>query len=147
MKAHKLIYDQATFGITGKSLRMLRNAIADNLHDKILVLEIPTGDILCGFLVLNKEKGTATWSGDGFRTDRGGEGGRGYAAAHKLLDVFGLKYLCMFPNDVVKSLGEAIAIRTSDVQLDRELLKACNKIAEGFSDEEFKCVYETTPWY
>ena len=147
MKAHKLIFDQSTFGITGKSLKMLRNAICDNLRNKMIVAQVPTNDILCGFLVLNQTNGTATWSGDGFRTDRGGEGGRGYAAAIKMMETF-----CIHPNELYseetkKAFHGALAIRTSDAELAKELLAACNKAAEEFDEEDYKSYYEITPWY
>ena len=102
MRANTLIFDQSTFGITGKSLKMLRNAIADNLRNKKLVIQIQTNDICCGFLVLDKTNNSATWSGDGFRTDRGGEGGRGYAAATKMMDTFGVRYLELYSQETQK---------------------------------------------
>ena len=147
MKAYKLIFDRSTFGITSKSLKMLRNAIADNIHDEILVVEIPTTDICSGFLLLNKTASTATWSGDGFRHDKGGEGGRGYLAAHKMLDVFGIRYLNVFPTETIKMFEKVLDGCNSEAELSRELLKACNKAAENFNDDEFKCVYEVAPWY
>lgn len=149
MRAYKLIYDESTFGVTGKALKMLRNAIVDNLRDEILILEVPTSDILCGFLVLNKTEGSATWSGDGFRTDKGGEGGRGYGAALKMLNSFGINYVDRprYSEHNEDELHRAISINTSDAERDRALLNACNNIAKDFEDEEFKCYYEAIPHY
>lgn len=147
MKINKVIFDQSTFGTTGKSLKMLRNALVNNLHDEILVIEIPTNDILCGFLVVNKNEKTATWSGDGFRTDKGGEGGRGYKAAEKMLEVFGIRYLNAFTEEAIQQFKDATAIYSSETELSAALLKACNKVMEEFEEEEFKCVYDTPPMY
>lgn len=146
MKIHTVLFDAETFGITGKSLKMLRNAIADNLHDEILVLEIPTEYILCGFLLLNRTKGTAVWSGDGFRTDKGGEGGRGYSAATRMMDIFGIRYLSLFSESSRNHFKNALAIQ-DEIEQAKTLLSASNKVADEFGEEEYNCVYEVTPWY
>lgn len=145
MKADTLVFDNSTFGITEKSFKMLRNAIVDNLHDEILVIEIPTGGITCGFLLLNKTKNSATWSGDGFRHDRGGEGGRGYVSAHKMLDMFGLQYSNIFTEGTIQSFKDALIC--SEDKLERALLRASNRIAEEFEDDEYICVYNIAPCY
>jgi len=147
MKAHKLIFDQSTFGVTGKSLRLLRNALASNLRDKILVVEVPTADILCGFLVLNQTNGTAIWSGDGFRTDKGGEGGRGYKAAHVLIETFGARCWNVYSEETIALFKNAVNIHTSEAEIGQELLKACNKAAEEFEDAEYQCLMEAIPGY
>lgn len=147
MRVNTLILDQSSFGTTSKSLKMLRNAVADNLHDEILVLEIPTSDICSGFLLLNKTAKSATWSGDGFRHDKGGEGGRGYAAAHTMMDTFGIKYFKVYSPDAIQAVQNALAIRSSEIEMNKAMLNACNKIAEEFEDSKFKCMYETNPWY
>lgn len=144
---HKVIYDQATFGITSKSLQMLRNAIVDNLHDEIIVVEVPTNDICCGFVLLNKTTNTATWSGDGFRNDRGGEGGRGYKVALQLMDIFGIQHTGLATEEALNAFNNAFLLYTSEENLDKSLLNACNQAAEEFEENEYKCVYETAPRY
>lgn len=147
MKAHKLIYDPSTFGITGKSLKMLRNSIALHMRDEIAVIEVPTGDILCGFLVLNKTQGTATWSGDGFRTDGGGEGGRGYNFAIKMFYMFGAQRFCVYSLETIRMFSKAINSRTTETGLASELLEACNKAAEEIYNSDFKCLIDSIPNY
>jgi hypothetical protein len=144
---NKFIYDQATFGVTGKSLKKLCNAITDNIKDKVLVVEIPTDDILCGFLLLNQTNGSATWSGDGFRTDGGGEGGRGYRAAHKLLDTFGVRLFNVYSEEIIVLFKEATNNHSSDAIQAQTFLKGVRKVAEEFDEFEFQCVYETIPNY
>jgi len=87
---YAVIYDESTFGITEKSLKMLRNALAERIDHRITVVEVPTDEICCGFLILDKDVEEAVFSGDGFRTDNGGEGGAGYKSAKALLQVFGI---------------------------------------------------------
>lgn len=147
MKAHTLIYFQSSFGITNKSLKILRNAIIDNIKDKILVVEVPTNDICCSFLILNLDKKTATWSGDGFRFDRGGEGGRGYLTALKLFSIFGINCMSTSSTEGVTMAQDAINVTVSDAWQSTGLLKACNKIAEEFGDEDYKNVYDSMPCY
>jgi hypothetical protein len=140
MKITKVTFDESTFGSTGKSLRMLRNAVADTLHCKTLVLEIPTNDICCGFLVINKDDESAIWSGDGFRFDKGGEGGRGYLAAHKMLDTFGIKYFSVYSQEAITEFKKALNPLN-------DFVGACNKVAEDFSEEYYKCAYDLIPYY
>jgi len=87
---YAIIYDESTFGITEKSLKMLRNTLAERIDHRVAVVEVPTDQICCGFLVLDKDAQEAIFTGDGFRTDNGGEGGAGYKSAKALLDVFGM---------------------------------------------------------
>jgi hypothetical protein len=81
-----------TFGITQKSLMALRNFLLSVSDRRIKIVMVPTGDITCGFLLIDKEWECAYWSGDGFRTDGGGEGGRGYKAAERLINALGMSF-------------------------------------------------------
>lgn len=85
-----ITYDESTFGITERSLKLLRNTLAKRIDHWIAVVEVPTDQICCGFLILDKDAEEAVFSGDGFRTDNGGEGGAGYKSAKALLQVFGI---------------------------------------------------------
>ena len=143
---HTLIVDQETFGITGKSLKMLRDSIMKNFDDEILVIEVPTEQILCGFLVLNKTTGTAYWSGDGFRVDKCGEGGRGYQTAKKMLDLFGIRWLNTFDVEACIRFGQALEIR-EEINMCKALLSAINEIEREFTDDDYKIVSKSNPLY
>jgi hypothetical protein len=153
MKYDQLIYDNSTFGTTGKSLKMLRNALANNLRDKILILQVQTDDILCGFFVFNKTTGTVTYSGDGFRTDGGGEGSRGFKAAEKLIQTFGGRiqypYNDLASERVKRALNITRKMDYSEIEFAKEMLYSCNQIMEDcqFEDSEFDCLYEAIPHY
>lgn len=147
MKARKLIYDTESFGITQKSLKMLRNALVSNYKDKILVVEVPTSDILCGFLIFNKTEGSVTWSGDGFRTDRGGEGGRGYKTALNLLETFSVRKRDLFDEILAEAFSKATEQSASRAWRDRDMLEYANRIALQFEANEYECYYESNPFY
>jgi len=85
-----IIIDEDTFGITQGSLRMLRNALARNINQYIVIFEVPTNNLRCGFMILNKNTCMATFTGDGFRVDGGGEGEAGYKSAYTLFGLFGI---------------------------------------------------------
>jgi len=85
-----LLYEDA-LGITQRSLKVLRDTIARSMDHRLAVVEVETSDITCGYLILDADTGIATFTGDGFRHDSGGEGGAGYRSALKLIDLFGLK--------------------------------------------------------
>ena len=87
----KISWDENTFGITQRSLKKLRDELAGRVRNKIAVLEIQTSDITCGFLLIDKTLNQAIWTGDGFRTDGGGEGGAGYRTAEALFRIFGVR--------------------------------------------------------
>jgi len=72
---------------TERSLTRLRDALADFRDDELHVLEVPTHSDagLVGYLILNKTRGLALWTGDAFRPDEKGEGGAGYTTARLLL--------------------------------------------------------------
>ena len=89
----ELIYDDDTFGITINSLKMLRNEIAKRLDHVICVLQIATGDITCGYLIHDKTDNVLIWTGDGFRTDGGGEGGAGFKTVIALFHLWGNRTL------------------------------------------------------
>jgi len=83
--------DQEALGITERSLKVLRDEIARRVDHDLMVLEIPTSDITCGYLIVDRTLNEAVFTGDGFRTDGGGEGGAGYRAVVAYLDIFRLK--------------------------------------------------------
>lgn len=88
---NQISYTADSFGITRTSLRNLRNWIADHRDQKMAVVQVHTEAMCCGFVCILKN-GNAHYTGDGFRTDGGGEGGAGYRSALALLQLFGLSY-------------------------------------------------------
>ena len=119
---YAVIYDESTFGITEKSLKMLRNALAERIDHRITVVEVPTDQICCGFLILDKDAEEAVFSGDGFRTDNGGEGGAGYKSAKALLQVFGIPVI-HWPAvlniwDGTSVMRKALTVLVDEVQRD-----------------------------
>ena len=99
----KVDVDENTHGYTHPSLRRLRNELSRRIDHRVGVYQIQTDDICCGYLIIDYSNNEATWSGDGFRTDNGGEGGSGYRAAGALLRLFNTQYevICtkpMFPH-------------------------------------------------
>ncbi|MBN2569825.1 MAG: hypothetical protein JXB42_10395 [Deltaproteobacteria bacterium] len=99
----KIKFDIKSFGITYRSLKVLRDTLATSIGDEIAIAQVPTDDICCGFLIVNKTTGEATFTGDGFRTDGGGEGGAGYKSAQALLRLFGLSFFDVYPMEPVNS--------------------------------------------
>ena len=94
--------DQDSLGITERSLKVLRDEIARRVDHDLMVLEIPTSDITCGYLILDRTLNEAVFTGDGFRTDGGGEGEAGYRAAQAYLDIFRLKAYFAEPVDMTE---------------------------------------------
>lgn len=137
----EIIYNPETAGITGKSLRALRNALCETIYSKSCVVKVQTQGILCGFLVIDKTKGKAYWSGDGFRTDGGGEGGRGYSAAEDLIERFG-HFLCHLPDYI----EENIALSSVHELFISELKGIASAVIHN-SDIEFRIVAEKIPHY
>lgn len=146
MKVHTLIFNIEAFGITSKSLKMLRNILSNSLQDEILILEIQTEEILCGFLIFNKTNNSVSWTGDGFRTDGGGEGGRGYKAAYKLIELFGARVWQVYDEISIKQFQEALKLNNQP-EFSQLLLNASNQIVTGFPTREFESLYNLTPKY
>ena len=113
--------DQEALGITERSLKVLRDEIARRVDDDLVVLKIPTSDITCGYLIVDRTVKEAVFTGDGFRTDGGGEGGAGYRAAEAYLDIFRLKAYFAEPVDMTEAYTgntEAVIARLSELARD-----------------------------
>lgn len=151
MKLEKLIHDPETCGITQKSLKMLRDAIADRFRNRIAVLQLDVSNTkTCGFLVLDLDEKwgdgyTAVWSGDGFRTDERGEGGAGYRTAILIFRLFGIDLIYF---DFV-DLGEYVRLlyEKKVVEAGKFLLETMAKIALDVEDYDFKIPIESKPEY
>jgi hypothetical protein len=141
MNITHIVYDHNTFGITQRSLKMLRDTLAEKIHNRIVVVEVPTNDICCGYFIFDWEWQNATWTGDGFRTDKGGEGGAGYCSAEILLKIFGIWPIQWEMMDLDKICA------LSGQHVENELKKIAQKIAESIDNEDFKLSYERQPEY
>ena len=100
MRQLKMVLDLNTLGITYRSLRLLRNEIARRVDHDLLVVEVPTTHLTSGYLIIDRTANEAVFTGDGFRTDGGGEGGAGYRAAEAYLDIFRLNPYMADPVDM-----------------------------------------------
>jgi len=141
MEITHIVFNPNTFGITQKSLKMLRNVLAEKVNRRIAVVEVATNDICCGYFIFDWELQNATWTGDGFRFDGGGEGGAGYKSAKVLFQFFGVSTnLWEQVNfDEIYSLDEG--------ETQQQLKALAQKIAGGISDEEFFRPSERMPEY
>jgi len=132
--------DQDSLGITERSLKVLRDEIARRVDHDLMVLEIPTSDITCGYLIVDRTLNEAVFTGDGFRTDGGGEGGAGYRAAEAYLDLFRLKAYFAEPVDMTDAyMGNTEPLIARLSELAQEALEN--------SPDRFMAPSNTTPSY
>jgi len=96
----RFIYDTNTMGVSQRTLDALKNALSvGSKKVKVdTVLQINTIYINCGFAVIysgedehGEKEFICYFTGDGFRTDGGGEGGRAYAKAQEVLHKKGIE--------------------------------------------------------
>jgi hypothetical protein len=85
-----LVYDENTLGAPKKSLKMLRDTLAARINHRIVVVEIPTNNRCCGYLILDRDDNTALFTGDGFSTDKQAEAGDSYGSAQALFSLYGI---------------------------------------------------------
>jgi len=50
-----VIFDENSFGITQRSLKILRDTLAQRVDRHIAVVEVPTNDLCCQFLILDRD--------------------------------------------------------------------------------------------
>lgn len=84
-------FDANISGIPKKSLKTLRDTIANSITQSIAVVEAPTGADRCGYLILIKDSKKAIWTGDSFRKSGGDEGESAYKSAEALLSLYGIE--------------------------------------------------------
>jgi hypothetical protein len=136
-----VVYDPSTFGITQRSLKMLRDTISEKVKHRIVVVQIPTDDICCGYFIFDWEWQNATWTGDGFRTDEGGEGGAGFKSA----EIF-FKFFKIWPIACERmDLNRIYILKEPDQKV--EFLKLAQEIANALNDEDFKRPVDNIPEY
>ena len=133
----KVSYDPDTFGITQKSLKMLRDALARWHNEPVAVVVVPTDTLCCGFFIF-KTNGDAVWTGDGFRMDMMGEGGAGMRSALGLLSLYGLSHI------VWKDVN---FWRTNKNELDELINKIAEEIFKTLQPSDFKVPAEQKPYY
>ena len=138
-----VLFYEDSLGITQRSLKVLRDTLARSIDHRLAVVEAQTSDITCGYLILDADTGVATFTGDGFRHDGGGEGGAGYTSALKLIDLFGLKI------QLWERFNSAIlycpTVRVE--QKKRMLLLFARNTADKLSESDFVCPSERMPCY
>ena len=148
MRVRDVIFYEETFGITQKSLKSLRDTLARSIDHRICVVEIITNELLCGFLIFDRDTGIVTFTGDGFRTDGGGEGGAGYRSAQALFDLFGIG-LRVIPWHEVVPVSEAWDPddRRRNATRKKLLLSVVKHIAKTLSETDFIIPSKKTPLY
>ena len=141
MNVIRVIFDVNSFGITQRSLKILRDALIENVNHKIAVVEVPTNDLCCGFFIFDWEWKWATWTGDGFRLDRCGEGGAGYRSAEALFNLLGIIPIVW---DETK-MDEFSMLPEEEIEI--KLLEIARKIAKELQDNEFQIPIKKKPNY
>ena len=127
MKIKNIVLDENSLGVTQRSLKVLRDTLSRCIDQHIALVEVPTNDLCCGYLILNRDTGVATFTGDGFRTDGGGEGGAGYRSAQALIRLFGLRpYLNWYDEPVDLSGAYSTGIEIAK----KRLLKVAQELEE-----------------
>lgn len=152
MKVVDVKFNTSSFGITRKSLWEFRNILAGLISDKILVVRVNTGGITCGFFIfeeVSEGQVTAYWTGDGFRTDGGGEGGRGHAMAMNVLRIFGVNYLDYYDDDnsVIKAWDNLHSSSQDEQAIVKAITDIAQKVIGQFEDEKFQCAFNEYPSY
>jgi len=141
MNIRQVIFDENSFGITQRSLKILRDTLARSIDQHIAVFEVPTNDLCCGYLILNRDTGTATFTGDGFRIDGGGEGAAGYRSACALLAMYHLWVLPLEPINI----EEIYQGKTESVR--QKLLSLAWRVAQNLDKKRFIKPSDYEPYY
>ena len=138
-------FDEESFGITQRSLKVLRDALARSIDHQIAVVEVPTNDLCSGFLILNKSTGIATFTGDGFRMDGGGEGGAGRKSAMALLTIYGIIPILWEPESCQISIDEIYQGEKEKVK--RKILNLAKDISKTLTKRDYIKVSKKRPYY
>ena len=134
-------FDEESFGITQRSLKVLRDALARSIDHQIAVVEVPTNDLCSGFLILNKSTGIATFTDDGFRMDGGGEGGAGRKSAMALLTIYGINPILWEPVNIDEVYqGEKEKVK-------RKILNLAKDISKALTQRDYIKVSKKRPYY
>ncbi len=144
MKISSVCFDVNSFGVTQRSLKFLRDSIVRNCDHNLMVVEIPTDNICCGFMIFvqNEDGIEVIWTGDGFRTDGGGEGGAGYNTAETIFHLYRIRPLMW-----EKWEGYEKLYTESEEVIKQKLLQVANSILQTVSEDDFVIPIESTPPY
>lgn len=134
----KIIINPNNSGITQRSLCCLRDELAARATHTLQVHQLSTGDITCGFLIIDTQKWEAAWTGDGFRTDRGGEGGAGFRTAEILLGLY----------SITPHHGDIAFVEPGDeeTELERKLQKYIEQWEHARYEEAINPELDDTPY-
>lgn len=138
----RMLFDENSFGITQRSLKILRDTLARKIDHLIIVVEVPTNALCCGYFIID-QKGEATWTGDGFRLDRGGEGGAGYKSAEALLSIYGIS---VFPWEIV-NFDDNIYSMGDNNAIERKLQALAQVIVNEFEPGLFRKPSDAPGYY
>jgi len=145
MRITNVIPNIDCMGITRRSLKCLRDAIAEKLTHRIVVVEIPTSDLCCGYLILDWERQSAAYSGDGFRMDKAGEGGAGYKSAEVLFRLFGIQRLSWEVVDLEPF--QKLVFEEKYTEANQLLMQLFQQIADEIPDSDSKRPIDSKPEY
>ena len=142
MKLEKVYFDINSFGITQRSLKILRDTLAERSKNHIAVVEVPTNDLCCGFFIFDKDLREAVWTGDGFRTDRCGEGGSGYRSAEALFMLYRIRPLFWDTID----FGEVYVLKDSE-KIEAFIFSVASGIFKDLEPGDFVRISDRDPYY
>ena len=132
MKIRYVLYNSESFGSKDKSLKILRDTILEKAKRNIAVVEIPTENVLCGFLIFDKEWEIAIFTGDGFRNDNKESCGGGYERAKAFFTLFGI--------DVIlwrKAFNTRDILWDSEEKFQNKFRCFAQGIADGLVEKQF----------
>ena len=145
MRITKVNPNIEAMGITQRSLKCLRDTVAEKLTHRIAVVEMPTNDLCCGYLILDWELQSATYSGDGFRMDKAGDGGAGYMSADVLLRLFGIRPLSW--EEVDLEPFQNLIFEKRHKEANQVLKQLFQQIADEIPGSDFKRPVDSKPEY
>lgn len=143
IKISSVIFTPESFGITQESLQVLRDSLAERIYHRIVVFEIPTNNLSCGYLILDADDGVAVFTGDGFRIDQEGEGGAGYRTARAIFDVYGIMAMTWNNTENFDEIYE----ENGKEKICKKLLALSQNIADQIEPSLFRRIKENKPYY
>ena len=94
MEIQQLHFEEHGMSNSYNALRVLRDSLAFGYKHSLAIIQILTGDSRCGFLILDANDQSATFTGDGFSLDQNaGLAASAFLSAHALLLMFAIKLI------------------------------------------------------
>ncbi len=135
-------YERDAFGVTQRSLKVLRDGVLANANRPMLVIEVhdPNAELAAFFIVALHDDihdgkpykyAKAVYTGASFRLDFGGEGGKGYNSARLLLKILDVPFFVSYHRESLTavefpdSLTYNRVVRAANLQL-KNLLEEQN---------------------